>query len=106
MDIGKLSRRVTIQQQSTTQDAYGQPVQTWTDVATVWAEIKDLSGREFLAAAAGQSATTSKIRVRFMDGILSSMRIVDGADIYNIKVVLREGKTSLLLMCEKGLNAG
>ena len=39
MQAGKLDRRVQIQQQTATQDAFGQPQQTWTTMATVWASI-------------------------------------------------------------------
>lgn len=35
---GDLRQRITLQEQSTDIDGAGQPIDTWTDVATVWAK--------------------------------------------------------------------
>jgi SPP1 family predicted phage head-tail adaptor len=105
MQAGKLSRRVTIQQKATTQDAYGQPVQTWTDVAEVWADIRDMSGKEYFAAQATQNPVQTKITIRYRAGIVPAMRVIYGSDTYNIEAVLGQDKISLLLMCSRGLNA-
>ncbi len=106
MNIGDLDRRVTVQQHATTQDAYGQPTSDWTDVATVWAAIWDMSGREYIAAAATQAAVQTKIIMRYRPGIIAAMRVVHGADVYNIDAVLVQGKVSLTLMCTRGVNNG
>jgi SPP1 family predicted phage head-tail adaptor len=39
MRTGRLRHRVEIQRLTTTQDSYGEPVETWTKTATVWAEM-------------------------------------------------------------------
>ena len=44
MQAGRLNRRCVIQTPSTATDALGQPVPGWTDVATVWADIRMKSG--------------------------------------------------------------
>jgi SPP1 family predicted phage head-tail adaptor len=105
MQAGKLNRRVTIEQQSTTQDEYGQPVETWTEVATVWADIRDITGKEFVSAQATQNPVQTKITIRYRAGILPAMRVVHGSDTYNIEAVLGQDRISLLLMCSRGLNA-
>jgi SPP1 family predicted phage head-tail adaptor len=46
MDAGILNRRVTIDRNVTTQDSSGDPVADWQAVATVWAAILPLTGRE------------------------------------------------------------
>lgn len=38
MRSGRLDRRVTIQTLTTTRDAFGQPIETWAELATVWAQ--------------------------------------------------------------------
>ena len=48
MDIGKLDKRITLQSRSATLDSYGQEIDSWTDVATVWANVKPVGGREKL----------------------------------------------------------
>ena len=39
MKAGTLNRRVTIQRRVPGQDEAGQPIDTWEDMATVWANI-------------------------------------------------------------------
>jgi SPP1 family predicted phage head-tail adaptor len=101
MQAGKLNSRVKIEQKSTVQDAYGQPVETWTDVATVWAEVRDITGKEFVSAQATQNAVQTKITIRHRAGIVPAMRAVHGSDTYNIESVLGQDKISLLLMCSR-----
>lgn len=109
MNIGRLDRRITIQAAAAGQDAFGAPSTTWTVVATVWAELKDLTGREFLAAAAVQNVVQTKITIRYPGNavtVLPGMRVVHGADIYNIEAVLGQDKVMRVLMCSKGVNNG
>jgi SPP1 family predicted phage head-tail adaptor len=106
MNIGDLDRRVTLQQHATGQDAYGEIATGWVDVATVWAAIWDMSGREYIAAAATQAAVQTKITIRYRPGVVAAMRAVYGTDVYNIDAVLVQGKVSMTLMCTRGVNNG
>lgn len=101
MDIGKLNRRVTIQSAGMTQDAAGQPVAAWVDVASVWASIADISGREYVAAAAVRNEAQTKITIRHRADIAPAMRVMHGAIAYNIESVLGQDGRSLLLMCSR-----
>lgn len=77
----RLNKRVTIKQLTTTTDEYGQPIDTWTDVATVWAAIEPLRGREYFAAMAEQADVTTRIRIRYREGIDRTMIVTcDGVD--------------------------
>lgn len=104
MTIGDLRDVVTIQAPGTTQDAIGEPVAGWTDFVTLRAGVRDLSGRELIAANAVQSQITTKVTIRFRNGVLPAMRVVRGADVYVIESVLNpSGKRDwLVLMCVKG----
>jgi SPP1 family predicted phage head-tail adaptor len=93
-----LNKPVTIQQRATGADEYGQPLTGWTDVATIWAGIRDLTGRQYTAAQAAQNPVTSEITVRFREGILPAMRVVHGADLFDIQAVLGEDRRTLTLM--------
>lgn len=109
MNIGPLDKRITIEAPAAGQDAFGEPSTTWTTVAPMWASLKDLTGREFLAAAAVQNAVQTKITIRYPGNavtILPGMRVVHGADVYNIEAVLGQDKVMRVLMCSKGVNSG
>ena len=61
MEIGKLRHRVTLQKQINDENDYGATVTKRRDVATVWAEIKPRSGREYFSAHQVQSVVTTQI---------------------------------------------
>lgn len=46
MQPGRMDQRITLQRVTRAQDAGGGTVETWADLATVWALIKPLAGRE------------------------------------------------------------
>lgn len=54
-------------------DDYGQPVDTWVEVTTVWAAVEPLQGREYFAAMAENADVTTRIRIRYRAGIDRTM---------------------------------
>jgi len=108
MRIGELRHRITIQQQSSIQDGYGQPVSSWIDVATPWSSIEPLSGREFFAAQQVNSETTTRIKIRYLAGVVSKMRVVYGLKIYDILYVIdpEERHREMQLMCKELIPGG
>lgn len=100
MYAGQLKNKVTIQAKAETVDAIGQPVNTWIDVATVWADIRYLSGLESIKSDADVSIAKVSIRVRYRADIKPSMRVVCDGVIYQIKAVLPYGKVHIDLACE------
>lgn len=111
MRAGKLRHRVTIQQRlagSPQRTPTGAPDTSWSDVATVWASIDTLRGRELIEAQAVQSRLEVRIRLRYRAGLTAAMRIVHGTDIYNIEAVIdrEQQHVELELMCSRGSNNG
>lgn len=102
MRAGDLNSLVTIQQLATGQDAAGQPVTTWLPLATVWANIKAVSGIETVKAGADTSIVRASIRIRRRADVTAAMRVVYGATTYLIKAVLpnQETRDSVDLVCE------
>jgi SPP1 family predicted phage head-tail adaptor len=112
LSAGRLRHRVVIQRRIDSQDPVtGAVSSVW---ATVWdnvpAAIEDMSGRELLAAQAAQSEATSRVVLRFLDGITASHRIVHGDEVYNIKSPPLRDKESrreyITLLVSRGLNDG
>lgn len=88
MQAGRLNRRCTLQQPGTTTDALGQPIPGWTDVATVWGDIRVKSGLESIKAGASVSTVQASIRIRYRAGINAGMRIVHNLTAYDITAVM------------------
>jgi len=68
MRIGQLRHRVTFQRPGTDKDEFGQPIpggSGFTDVATVWAEVRPMGSNERLAAAQMQSGQTHVITTHY-----------------------------------------
>lgn len=101
MRAGRLNQRITIQSPATGQNEYGEPNSGWTDfAANIPAEVLDVSGREFLASAAINNSVTTKMLIRPLAGVIASMRVICGSDVYNITAPLKQ-RDGLLLMCER-----
>ena len=83
-----MNRRCQLQSPSQSVDELGQPIPGWTDVATVWASIRHLSGVESIKADAAVSTVKASIRIRWRTGLNAGMRVVHGAQVYSIEAVL------------------
>ena len=100
---GKLDRRVRIDARSMTQDAKGGEVETWAELATVWASRNDEAGREFFANQADQAELTTEFQIRHRTDLDHTMRVVDvnTAEVWGIEAILQIGrKDGLGLMCK------
>lgn len=105
MRAGDLDRRVTIQSRVETQDEFGQPIITWPTVGTFWAQVQQQSGREFFAAQQTVSERRTVFRLRWLEGVTVTHRVLypaegDGSPppepeanaIYNINEVRELGR--------------
>lgn len=103
MQAGKLRDRITIQEKSFTRDSFNAEVITWVPLSqtpTVWASVAPISGREFVEQDAAAAQVTFKVKIRWRDDLLPSMRVVCGALKLNIEAVLPDGvRRECVLMC-------
>lgn len=83
-DIGELRHRITLQKKVDVIDSDGFTTQQWQDVATVWAAVENLHGREYWEAAAIQAENTVKFTIRYRQDVDQTMRIVFKKKVYNI----------------------
>lgn len=101
---GKLNRRVTIQQRIDGQDDAGQPIDVWADVATVWANVAGDTGLATIRASGDLPSPVKRysFRIRFRDGLDEGMRVIYGAQQYDIKAVRMDfaGREWTDLVCE------
>jgi len=104
MQSGKIKRPIVINALSTSQDAFGQPVQTWTQLLQTWAEINAISSKEVYALSAGfDSQVTHSVVIRFRVAVVitAGMQVVYRNRVFLIQAVTdpTEERRELHLLC-------
>lgn len=89
---GDLDRRITLQEEQTTPDGGGGVSVDWIDVATLWASMRQESGREYLAGGAISAERRVIFRLRWRAGVTPQMRIIHGGGSFDIKEVRELGR--------------
>jgi SPP1 family predicted phage head-tail adaptor len=109
MRVGLLNKRVLLQSPTGSRDAVGERSTTWTDVATVWAQIEPLSVREQLAAAQMRGSITHKVLIRYSSTVSAAThawRISYGSRVFTVDGAprnIKEGDRYFEFLCTEGL---
>jgi SPP1 family predicted phage head-tail adaptor len=107
MRAGRLRHRITIQEfRVTGRNVIGGEVKDWVNVATVWAGIEPIRGREYLAADQPRAELTHRVPMRYRPGIVpTTMRVKYGSRVFDIKSVIDpdERHVDLELMCTEAV---
>jgi SPP1 family predicted phage head-tail adaptor len=86
---GDLRHRISIEKRSSAQDASGGQLLAWASFASVRASVEPLVGREWESAQQRTARVTTRFRVRYLAGVLPSMRIVWDGRFFDVKDVLQ-----------------
>ena len=99
--IGSLRHRITIQKPVIIHDSIGQEVEEWQDVATVWASVEPLSGKEYFNAQQINSEISTKITLRYFKGLMPHWVVQFGQQRYDILSIINfeERNIYLQLLC-------
>ena len=101
MPAGKLNRRITLSGLSTGTDDLGQPLQSWVDFATVWADVRFVSGIETIKAGREISTSRASVRIRRRANVSRQMRArIDGVEYDILDIVPSADRAWLTLICE------
>jgi SPP1 family predicted phage head-tail adaptor len=101
INIGRLDRRIVIQELTNTSDEYNQPVSSWATFTTVWAEVKDGGVSEGFQADQLTATRMTTFVTRYMTGLTELMRILYGGKVYNIRGIRSpDRKRSLEIVAE------
>lgn len=78
MQAGRLRQRVRIEQATETRDAFGATLQSWEELATVWAEVLPQVGAEGFAtdSAVERTVQSYTITIRYRRDMTTKMRAV------------------------------
>lgn len=111
MQSGKLRDRVSLVSITWNRNQYAEPVAVPTTYATVWAEVKDLSGRELFQARQVNSEVTVNVRIRRRTDVTSRHQIayVNGGRTRTLEIVAvlnpDNRKTEQNLLCVESPDA-
>lgn len=101
VSAGILDQRITIQYLSLARGALGGHDEVWNDLATVYAQTIDLSGKEIFQSKAMGSETQVIVTIRWRSDVTNAMRIQTSSGtlmrIANLRRVTR--KEFLVLEC-------
>ncbi|HEX2594801.1 MAG TPA: phage head closure protein [Rhizomicrobium sp.] len=107
LNPGDLNRRIEIRRQVPQDDGHGGFLDgpaTWQPVATVWAEVIGLSGRESVIQHTLQGITVYRIRIRYRTDISAADQVrYNGADL-NIRSIIDPdgGRETLTIIADTG----
>lgn len=88
MNIGSLSKRITLQYPTKTPDSMGGFVTVWNDACTIFASLWPVSASEQVQNMGVTMTITHRIRIRYRANIRSSWRIHYGDKLYNIVSII------------------
>lgn len=105
MSAGELRHRVTVQSPTKIADEAGGVNTSWADLATVWAAIEPLTGRERFHAQRQDMSVSHRLTMRFVAAVTADHRVKFGNRLFNIRSVINPGERNrwLVLDCEEGV---
>lgn len=92
MNPGGMDRRVVIENYATSTDDWGHPVRTWSTLASVWAQKKDVQAIERTEQAQIVALTYTQFRIRYRSDVDTTMRISYGNTYFYITGVKELGR--------------
>lgn len=103
MNAGKLRHRVIIETCSEAPNEMNELVPSWGTLATVWADIRPVAGREAMRAQQIAADANYVIEIRYYPGLTVKERIKYGARTFEINAIQNpeERNISLLLFCKE-----
>lgn len=104
MNAGALRERVTLQAPVRTPDGAGGADVTWSDVATVWASVMALSGRERPAGERMEARRIVQVLIRYRSDVTATKRLLWQGRVLDIRTMCDiDGKRhTLMIDCEEG----
>jgi len=85
-------------------DSDGQIEETYVPLSEVWADVRMVSGKEFIEGGARQSSVVATIRIRYRPGLEASMRVLHDARTFHVEAILddpKSGRDWVTLACSE-----
>jgi SPP1 family predicted phage head-tail adaptor len=91
---GELRERVTIQVSAQSRNTLGETTLTWSDFTQRWASVEGISAREILLNGQQDTNITHRVKMRYVDGLSQTMRIMWRGRILEIVSLLEHNNRS------------
>ena len=105
MKSGKLRHQITLQRNHPEHSSLGEPLPNWVDYAVnSAAEVAPLVGKEFYGAQQINTELTTRVRLRWRDGVKAGDRIAFKERLFLIAtppINVNEKNHELVLMCRE-----
>ncbi len=102
----RLKHRITLQHPVLTQDGAGGYTVEWQDIASLWAEFREINGREKFLNGKTESYATYILTIRKRDDITADMRVLYESRVFNIRAIaypVENARNRMLLTIEEGV---
>ncbi len=101
MNIGRLDRKIVIEEPTNATNSIGEYVSTWTTFHTCFAGVTRFGGVEKLEASKTTATNRVRFKIRFFAGIEEDMRVVYNSKNYIITEIQELGREGLWLTAER-----
>ena len=102
IDAGSLRERVTVQQATESRNRLGESISEWSTFAQVWASVQGVSAREFLLAGQQQIELSHRVKMRYLTGLTSKMRLSwRGRTLEIISILEHDNRSIHELICQE-----
>jgi SPP1 family predicted phage head-tail adaptor len=103
MRAGELDKRITIQYAAKSKNSFGEDIETWTALATVWANIEFTNGNERFLQQERIAETTAVFKIRIRSDVDSTRRIKYKNRYFNILSVFpsKEDSQKFVIMAKE-----
>ncbi len=99
---GVLRERVTIQRKVVSRDGYGAEQVTWQDVATVWARVEVVKGREVPESRQMDVMSSHRVTMRYRTDVDETMRLMwRGRVLHIVALIPDERRRYLAVLAEE-----
>lgn len=107
MRAGSRRHRVRIEKPTSARSSTGAVTITWSEFDTLWASIETLKTYERQSAESSWPGADVKIGIKYVAGLLPTMRIVYSGKIYSILGIndIEERHRDVDIICKTGVSA-
>ncbi|QGP56803.1 putative phage head-tail adaptor (plasmid) [Piscirickettsia salmonis] len=107
MRAGLSRHRVTLQNNLIGANNYGEALDYWQDITTVWARVSPSAGRELFSAQQFYHEISQTVTLRYRPDVTPSLRLVFDSRYFEILSVINpdERNRELILACKEWVHA-